>query len=411
MKLLSRRFFPATFCLSVLIISLLIVPAVAQDIAPPIPEKLVVHSNILNEDRVIWMRTPHGYESGKDRLPVVYLTDGPSQINEIGSTIDFLVNNGRMPPLIVVGIANTDRTRDLTPTRGSDKDSSGKETPPVGGGGDRFVDFIQTELMPEIDKRYRTAPYKIFAGHSFGGLMAIHILTSRPDMFQAYIAASPSLWWDHQHTLHQAQDFFAGHEELNKTFFFSLGGEGPDMQDGFDKLKATLTAKAPKDFRWKSEQFPEEDHGSTVLVAHYAALRMVFAGWPMPRDKDGAPIGGMAGIEQHYRDLSRQYGYPIPVPENVINNFGYRLLGDNKFDEAIAVFRHNVELYPGSANVYDSLGEGYENAGKLDLARENFQKAIEVAAKNSDPSLAAFKGHLKRVTDTAKAGAKTAEQK
>jgi Tfp pilus assembly protein PilF len=131
----------------------------------------------------------------------------------------------------------------------------------------------------------------------------------------------------------------------------------------------------------------------------------------MPRDKDGAPIGGMAGIEQHYRDLSRQYGYPIPVPENVINNFGYRLLGDNKFDEAIAVFRHNVELYPGSANVYDSLGEGYENAGKLDLARENFQKAIEVAAKNSDPSLAAFKGHLKRVTDTAKAGAKTAEQK
>ncbi len=202
------------------------------------------------------------------------------------------------------------------------------------------------------------------------------------------------------------------HEELNKTFFFSLGGEGPDMRDGFDKLKATLTAKAPKDCRWKSEQFPEEDHGSTVLVAHYAALRMVFANWPMPRDKDGAPIGGMAGIEQHYRDLSRQFGYPIPVPENVINIFGYRLLGENKFDEAIAVFKHNVELYPGSANVYDSLGEGYENAGKLDLAKENFEKAIEIATKTSDPALHTFKDHLKRVTDKAKAaGGKTAERK
>jgi predicted alpha/beta superfamily hydrolase len=417
MKLCARRFLTATFSLSLLIISLLIVPllisaAVAQDIAPPIPQKLVVHSNILNEDRVIWVRTPHGYESGKDPLPVLYLTDGPGHINEIGSTIDFLVDNGRMPPLIVVGIANTDRTHDLTPTHSSDKDSSGKEALPTSGGGDHFFDFIQTELMPEIEKRYRTAPYKLFAGHSLGGLMAIHILTSRPDMFQAYIAVSPSLWWDHQHTLHQAQDFLATHDELDKTLFFSLGGEGAEMQDGFDQLKKSLTAKAPKDFRWDSARFPDETHSSTVLRAHYAGLRMVFADWPMARDKDGSPIGGMAGIEQHYRDLSLRYGYTIPVPENVINDFGYRLMGDNKFDEAIAVFKHNVDLYPGSANVYDSLGEAYENVGKFDLATAEVQKAVDIGTKANDPQLDAFKRHLKQVTDKAKAaGAKAAEQK
>src|ERR1700733_12562763 len=129
MKLVARRLLLAT-----LIFLIFNVAAAAQDIAPPIPQKLVVHSNILNEDRVIWVRTPHVYESGKDPFPVLYLTDGPSHINEIGNSIDFLVDNGRMPPLIVVGIANTDRTRDLTPTHSDAKDSSGKETVPTSGG-------------------------------------------------------------------------------------------------------------------------------------------------------------------------------------------------------------------------------------------------------------------------------------
>ena len=81
--------------------------ALAQDIAPPIPHKLVVHSNILNEDRTIWVRTPHAYESGKDLLPVLYLTDGDGHINEIGNSIDFLVDNGRMPPLSAEGQARS----------------------------------------------------------------------------------------------------------------------------------------------------------------------------------------------------------------------------------------------------------------------------------------------------------------
>lgn len=403
MNLVVRRLLPVLFILSALAIS------AGQDIAPPFPHKIVVHSNILNEDRVIWVRTPHGYELGKAALPVLYLTDGDRHINEIGSSIDFLVNNGRMPNLIVVGIANTDRTRDLTPTHAEDKDASGKDTAaPTSGGGDRFLDFIQTELMPQIEKQYRTAPYRIFAGHSFGGLLAIHILASRPDMFQSYIAVSPSLWWDHQHTLHQAQDFFAAHAELNKRLFFSLGNEGNEMQAGFDELKKSLTAKSPKDFRWESARFLDEDHGSTVLRAHYAGLRSIFAGWQMPYDDTGMPVGGMSGIEEHYRELSQQYGYSIPAPESLINNLGYRLMADKKVDQAIAAFEHNVQLYPGSANVYDSLGDGYESAGKFDLALHNCERAVQVGTQTNDRFLDQFKDHLKRVSAEAKAASEKA---
>ena len=387
--------------------------AAAQDIAPPIPQKLVMHSNILNEDRTIWVRAPRGYEAGKNPFPVLYLTDGDGHINEIGNSIDFLVDNGRMPPFIVVGIANTDRTRDLTPTRADEKHDDGTvQHYPTSGGADRFLDFIQTELMPEIEKRYRTAPYRIFAGHSLGGLLAIHILVTRPEMFQAYIAVSPSLWWDDQHTLHQAQGFFAAHAELNKALFFSLGNEGEQMQSGFEGLKKSLTEKSPTDFRWASERFLDEDHGSTVLRAHYAALRSIFAHWEMPRDNTGFPVGGMTGIEQHYRELSARYGFSVPIPENLINGFGYRLLGEKKFDESIAVFQRNVQLYPGSANVYDSLADGFEGAGKLDLALQNCQKSVEVGTKTNDRNLNAFKDHLKRVQEKVKeAGAKTTTQK
>ncbi|MGA2345279.1 MAG: alpha/beta hydrolase-fold protein, partial [Candidatus Sulfotelmatobacter sp.] len=116
--------------------SLLVVVAAAQDITPPVPQKLSLHSNILNEDRLIWVRTPRGYDQGKSPFPVLYLTDGPNHINEIGSTIDFLVENGRMPPLIVVGIGNTDRTRDLTPTHWDQKHTDGTiDANPTSGGG------------------------------------------------------------------------------------------------------------------------------------------------------------------------------------------------------------------------------------------------------------------------------------
>jgi len=393
---------------SLALLGALSITTAAQDLAPPVPQKLTVHSSVLNEDRVVWVRTPRGYDQGNRPLPVLYLTDGPDHINEIGSTIDFLVQNDRMPQLIVVGIANTDRTRDLTPSHSDDKNPDGTVANPTSGGGDHFIDFIQNELMPEIEKRYRTAQYRIFAGHSLGGLTAIHILITRTEMFQAYIAVSPSLQWDNQRTLHQAQKFFAAHKELKETLFFSLANEGntPNpMGEGFEELQKTLTAKAPKDFHWDSARYRDEDHGSTVLRAHYAGLRTVFADWQVPRDPgNGFPVGGFDGLEKHYRELSERYGFQILVPENALNNLGYQLMGMKKLDQAIAVFQHNVELYPGSANVYDSLGEGYENAGKFDVATDQIQKAIEVGTKASDPNLDQYKDHLKRVAAEKAAG-------
>jgi uncharacterized protein len=379
------------------------ISCLAQVVAPPAPQRLVVHSNVLNEDRVIWVRMPAAAQGKKESYPVLYMTDAGTNINEIGGTIDFLADNNFMPPLIVVGIANTDRVRDLTPRHAGNPRADGTVEPlPTSGGADKFLDFIQTELVPEIEKRYATEPYRIFAGHSLGGLLAIHALINRPELFNACIAASPSLWWDDFRTLHQAQEFFAKQKEFKKTLFFALGNEPGRMTEGFEELQKTFSTNRPADFLVKSAHYGEENHGSTELLSHYDGLRAIFADWRMPLDaKTSLPIGGLEGVEQHYRALSDRFGFRASA-EQGINSLGYGLLGAKKIDEALAAFRRNVELYPQSANVYDSLADGFEAAGQPDLAGQNVEKAVEVAAHTGDPLLQDFRKHLERLVAAGK---------
>jgi predicted alpha/beta superfamily hydrolase len=379
------------------------IASLAQIAAPPAPRRLVVHSNVLHEDREIWVRMPAVAQGKKESYAVLYMTDAGTNINEIGSTIDFLADTNFMPPLIVVGIANTDRNRDLTPSHAGVPHSDGTVDPvPTSGGADKFLDFIQTELVPEIEKRYATHPYRIFAGHSLGGLFAIHALINRPELFNACIATSPSLWWDNFRTLRQAQEFFAKQKEFKKALFFALGNEGGDMTEGFEQLQKTLSAHQPAGFIVKSARYNEEIHASTELLGHYDGLRTIFTNWRMPRDpKTDLRIGGLEGVEQHYRALSDRFGFEVSA-EREINSLAYSLLADKKFDEALAAFRRNVERYPQSANVYDSLADGLDAAGKPDLARQNVEKAVEVATQTADPLLPAFRKHLERLVAAGK---------
>src|SRR5262249_11169126 len=183
--------------LRLLALSLLVLAAApgprapAQDTQPA--RRLVVKSEVLGEERVALVRTPAGYDAGEQRYPVLYMTDGAAQRGHTAGTIDFLARLGRMPEMIVVAITNTDRTRDLTPTRAAGPGGPG---PATSGGGDKFLKFIETELIPQVEKTYRTQPYRVFAGHSLGGLLALHAFATRNDLFQAYVAVSPSLFWD-----------------------------------------------------------------------------------------------------------------------------------------------------------------------------------------------------------------------
>src|SRR6185295_12576295 len=152
-------------------------------------DKITLKSSVLGEERTILVRTPAGYAKNKAGYPVLYMTDGDAHMGHTASTIEFLARNGRMSEMIVVGITNTDRTRDLTPTKAVGPQAAQF---PTAGGADNFLKFIATEVIPEIENRYRVQPYRVLAGHSFGGLFAVHTLITKPELFNSYVAVSPS---------------------------------------------------------------------------------------------------------------------------------------------------------------------------------------------------------------------------
>lgn len=253
-------------------------------------------------------------------------------------------------------------------------------------------------MIPEIEEQFRTQPYRIFAGHSLGGLFAIHAFITKPGLFNSYVAVSPSLQWANSEALQRAATFLKNQKELKATLFVSIGLEPGPIGEDFDKFKTLLSKSNIKGFEWQAERMADEDHGSVVLRSHYFGLRKVYEGWLMPRDpKTGAIIGGLNGVDAHYKKLSEKFGYSIPAPENVINQLGYRFLADGKPDEAIAVFKANVERYPASANVYDSLAEAHERGGRLDLAEPLYDKARVLGEQNNDPNKAIYKTNYERV--------------
>jgi uncharacterized protein len=363
--------------------------------------RLTIKSTVLGEDRVVLVRTPTGYETNKVSYPVLYMTDGDAHMAHTASTIEFLARNGRISELIVVGITNSDRTRDLTPTKANGANVGAQYA--TAGGADNFLKFIETELIPEIEKRYRVQPYRILAGHSLGGLFAVHAMISRPELFKSYVAVSPSLQWGDEATLKRAEEFFKERKELNVTLYTSLGNEPGDIGKAFDLFQQLLARTQITGFEWEAQQMKDEDHGSVVLRSHYFGLRKVYDGWQMPRDPaTGAVAGGLKGAEEHYKKLSQKFGYPIPVPENLVNQIGYQFLLGGKPEEAIATFKNNVERYPDSANVYDSLAEAYEKTGRLDLATPLYEKAQSLGQQNNDPNAAIFSANFARAGEKLK---------
>ncbi|GAB4020920.1 alpha/beta hydrolase-fold protein [Spirosoma migulaei] len=269
-------------------------PAQSQPTQPytyPASEVVRIHSQLLQEERQVYVHYPKvDSADGKKRFPVVYVMDGDNHFPLLAQYIDYLSRPDvlAMPKTIVIGIPNTKRTRDLTPTNSvlnyeGKPDSSSYQG---SGGNDIFLQFIETELMPLIDKMYKTAPYKIFAGHSFGGLSALNCLLTHPDLFDAYIALSPSLWWDKEYLLKRIDEKLKTGSTLNKMLFISDGNEG-GRNSFFHKhllrLEATLATKKLKGFAYRYKHYPTETHMTEPVVAYFDALRFIFKNWETHR--------------------------------------------------------------------------------------------------------------------------------
>lgn len=353
-----------------------------------IGETRTLRSSVLNEDRPLMVYLPPGYNQSTAKYPVLYLLDAETQFLHVSGIVEFLSRNNEAPPMIVVGVANTNRTRDLTPPTKVDTTLAGA------GGGDVFLKFLETELIPYVEKNFRTDPYKILVGHSFGGLLAVHTFMTKTKLFNAYVSISPYLVWNDQYHSKHLQSFLAGNPSLKSFLYLTMGNEGGNMLSSIKEFTAILARNAPKELQWKFVHMEDETHGSIHHLTTYNAFSLLYNGWRLPNDLTTL---GLEGLERHYKTVSEKYQYTVQVPEAPVNNLGYQYINQKKLAEALAAFRYNVKHYPESANVYDSLGEGYEANNQLDLAKQNYELAVKKAMAAKDPNLGIFQAHFDNV--------------
>jgi hypothetical protein len=300
------------------------------------------------------------------------------------------------PEMIVVGIPNTDRTRDLTPTHIiSDPPFADSTFSKTSGGGEKFIAFIEKELIPHIDSIYPAQPYRMLIGHSLGGLTVMNAFVHHTKLFNAYVSIDPSMWWDNKKLLIETKNALATRDFKGTSLFLGIANT---MPDGMDTLKARtdttldtrhirailelssyLNGSKKNALKSKSKYYGSDDHGSVPLIAEYDALHFIFDFYPMKLTKDENMVMNkdvVSKIEKHYEDVSKQLGYKVKLPESMVNSMGYQKLTSKNFEMAEYLFKLNIANYPESANTYDSLGDLYDAKGDKENAILNYKKAL-----------------------------------
>ena len=362
----------------------------AQQSTEPIVigQRLNLDSEILQEERPILISLPKHYD--RDSLAsygVIYLLDGDGHFHHTSGIADFLRNNDKMPPMIVVGIPNTsDRTRDLTPHTAADTLRF-----PTAGGADRLLAFMQQELFPYLEANYRTNHYKLLIGHSFGGLFAAHVLLHHPGVFNSYLAISPSLWWDQQDLVkNQFSDLMTQEQELPGHYYMSLGNEGRDMLGGVWKMAALLEERGPKNLEWKFDHLPEETHGSIPLRSTVNGLEFIFSDWSLPNHQDDFATIGIDAIANYEARVKLLYGLDIKWEEMQLQQLGQRLIDEGSMRKALPIFSKASQLYPESAPILFGLGSAQAATDQKSAAVKNLKQALSIAPDHL-PSIAMLK--------------------
>jgi predicted alpha/beta superfamily hydrolase len=358
-----------------------------------IGKKESINSAILKESRKLWIYVPeitNQYTDSNKRYPVLYVLDGEAHFYSTVGIVQQLSQangNGVLPEMIIVGIGTTNRLRDLTPAVPS-KEKELNESP--------FTKFLSTELIPFIDKNYKTTPYRLLAGHSLGGLTAINILTNFPKLFNACIAIDPSMWYSNEIYLSNAMTQLSKQDFKGSQLFMGIANTMPEGMS-ISKLNKDTTIETQhirsifkfskfqnsnkNGLKFSDKFYEKENHNSVPLLAIYDGLRFIFDYYHLnATEKDFNDSSALiaAKLKMHYTQVSEKMGYKNSPPEALINYFVMDALNKKYLTKAEALLKFNLENYPNSNNTYDIYG--YLFLMKKDTANAilSYQKSLQI---------------------------------
>lgn len=341
-----------------------------------------IKSEILGEDRPIAVSLPDGYDESGANYPVLYLMDGMGNIKHQVGTMMMLTEAGFIPPTIIVAVESLDRARDLTPSKGGQGTfgSVGNGGIAQSGGAAEFLEFIEQELIPHIESTYRTHPFRILEGHSFGGLFTTYALMEKTDLFDAYIVQSPAMWWNKEEMTVKAKTFFPFKEILNKAVYFGIGADdGWGMRQELLRYVEVIKNNEPRGLHWMNEEIPDEGHDSARLLLNYHGLKFIFSELRISQEIHDN-YTDKAFLEREAR-LVKKYGSEARGPVTDYARLAIKLMSDGNDLGAITVFERAAEAYPKYFDLLTTIARLYEKTGQINKAIATFERSIKISNK------------------------------
>jgi len=240
--------------------------------------KFVIKSNILDVERTCLISLPDSYNNSSEvdkKYPVIILLDGYTHFKTASGIVHFMSSNRNrnnlMPESIIIAIENVDRERDFTVTKIKTK------RPNNMGGGRNFLNFIEKELVPYVDEKYKTEPFRTLVGHSLGGLLTLNSYMDENSVFNAYISIDPSIWWNEEMMKNKVDSISS--ISLDKRLYIATANQGEANykrnKQRHDSLYTLITKKSDKPLNIEIEYFEKENHRSVPLVALYEGLKYI----------------------------------------------------------------------------------------------------------------------------------------
>ncbi|UCE20858.1 MAG: tetratricopeptide repeat protein [Candidatus Aminicenantes bacterium] len=328
-----------------------------------------IQSKILNEERTIVVHLPGGYEKSLFSYPVLYVLDADFEdlFIKAVATSGYLNAFGLIPKLIVVGLCNTDRNRDMIPVK--------IKREPTSGGAAFFLRFISEELMPFIEKKYRTEPFTILYGGSYAGLFTVNAFLEKPEACNAYIASSPGIGICPDYLYAKAEKLLGKKTSLPRYLYLVYGEHDYPQSTGHTSdFYDFIMPKSPGDFKCQMKMVENEGH--VPFIGLYEGLRFIFDEWKLPDDRRAK--AGLNEIKQHFGNVAKKYNYKPVIPADILIGLGYRLIRQGKFTEAVEALLFACQIHPYSPDAFYYLGEAYEKNNQIELALKNYKKALAV---------------------------------
>jgi predicted alpha/beta superfamily hydrolase len=322
-------------------------------------------SGVLGGEVTYLVHLPDGYDDSKKDYPVIYMMNGQSiaAFANASSTLDNL-SNERIPDMILIGISNTGVAANY---RSCPDDSGNVKL------GDSFRKFLKEDLIPEVRRNYRTNDYKILFGQSNSGLFALYNLMSYPDLFNAYVVASPMFGWCPQYYTEKTRVFLNNNPSLNKKLYVSYGDlDYVEVLRYIDDFKEVLK-QSPAGFQYKVDLIDNAGHVPFVTLNN--ALLYIFSECTLDAERKNLSI---PEIKSHFEKLSSDYGFVVVPIAGVLFDMAIDKKNEKEFEKAVDLFKYLISLYPGSEIYHYVLGQTYLQKGDIDLAKESFGESLKL---------------------------------